>query len=224
MSISHLMNFYFINFYSQLPLPCDLKQASWPWQKPHSWSFLEEPCLHVTKQNQCLRAIVYSPSPSPHPHSPIRSTAQWCTCWFILPLCTFSFQWRACAGDVMIAVLFSTFMFVFTPNILLLWLTAMQWAWSPIKYVPHFIIHSIFFFFFFCFLSLDACLVVQYELSLVATDSVNEAATKVIILIADVNDRPPEFDRPTYEATIEEELSEGLPIPIIKVDCSSSFH
>lgn len=58
----------------------------------------------------------------------------------------------------------------------------------------------------------------QYELTLVATDSVNEATTKVVILIADVNDRPPEFDRPSYEATIEEERSDGLPIPIIKVD------
>lgn len=59
---------------------------------------------------------------------------------------------------------------------------------------------------------------VQYELTLVATDSVNEATTKVVILIADVNDRPPEFDRPTYEATIEEERADGLPIPIIKVE------
>ncbi|XP_045127513.1 neural-cadherin-like isoform X1 [Portunus trituberculatus] len=57
----------------------------------------------------------------------------------------------------------------------------------------------------------------RYELTLVATDSVNEATTKVVILIADVNDRPPEFDRPTYEATIEEERGDGLPIPIIKV-------
>lgn len=119
----------------------------------------------------------------------------------------------------MIAVLFSIFVFVFTPNILLFWLTAMSMI--PIK--CH-ISPSIFFFFSsFRFLSLDACLVVQYELTLVATDSVNEATTKVVILIADVNDRPPEFDRPTYEATIEEERSDGLPIPIIKVDLFSSF-
>lgn len=64
----------------------------------------------------------------------------------------------------------------------------------------------------------DACLRVQYELTLVATDTVNEADATVVIHIADVNDRPPEFDRPNYEATIEEERSDGLPIPLLKVD------
>ena len=59
---------------------------------------------------------------------------------------------------------------------------------------------------------------VQYELDLVATDSVNEASTRVTISIADVNDRPPEFDRPKYEATLEEERKDGLPIRLIQVD------
>lgn len=76
----------------------------------------------------------------------------------------------------------------------------------------------------FCSCSPDACLVVQYELSLVALDSVNEAGTKVIIHIADINDRPPEFDRPNYEATLEEEREVGLPIQLIQVDmCYFNF-
>ncbi|XP_064079326.1 neural-cadherin-like isoform X1 [Macrobrachium nipponense] len=57
----------------------------------------------------------------------------------------------------------------------------------------------------------------RYNLTLVATDSVNEATTQVSIFINDVNDRPPEFDRPIYEATIEEERNDGLPIALIKV-------
>lgn len=75
----------------------------------------------------------------------------------------------------------------------------------------------------FCFCSPDACLVVQYELTLVATDTVNEAGTSVIIHIADVNDRPPEFDRPNYEATLEEERKVGLPIRLLQVDIRHTF-
>lgn len=62
------------------------------------------------------------------------------------------------------------------------------------------------------------CLVwLQYELEMVATDSVNEASTQVIIKINDVNDRPPVFDQNSYVAELEEEFTVGLPLQLLKV-------
>lgn len=49
------------------------------------------------------------------------------------------------------------------------------------------------------------CIVVQYELSLVGHDGVNESETSVIIRIKDVNDLPPAFLDQTYNSTIFEE-------------------
>lgn len=57
----------------------------------------------------------------------------------------------------------------------------------------------------------------QYELEMVATDSVNEASTKVVIKINDVNDRPPVFDQTIYEAELEEEFTSSLPVELLKV-------
>lgn len=108
------------------------------------------------------------------------------------------FQCRACAADVI------TFWFYIYVSVVSL---QQACSWSIHVYC-------------FCFCLFSGCLFgrTQYELSLVATDSVNEATTKVVIHIADVNDRPPEFDRSKYEATIEEERSDGLPIRLLKVD------
>lgn len=135
------------------------------------------------------------------------SSSPWCACHnpsklnFFYPRNALSdyfvpilFQWGACAGDLIAVWFYIEFCF-----------TAVS---MPVKYHVYY----------FCFCSPDACLVVQYELSLVATDSVNEATTKVIIHITDVNDRPPVFDRPIYETTIEEERSAGLPILLVQVD------
>ena len=57
----------------------------------------------------------------------------------------------------------------------------------------------------------------QYELTMVATDSVNEANTTVVIKINDVNDMPPVFDQNIYVAELEEELDYGLPVELLKV-------
>jgi hypothetical protein len=61
---------------------------------------------------------------------------------------------------------------------------------------------------------------VQYELRLVASDNLNENHTTVVIHVKDVNDNPPVFDRPIYEAQITEEDDRNLPKRILQVPCS----
>ena len=62
---------------------------------------------------------------------------------------------------------------------------------------------------------------VQYDLTIVASDSLNEVEAKVVVFIRDVNDLPPEFSVRSYEATIFEE-STHLEKPILQV--CFSFH
>ena len=57
----------------------------------------------------------------------------------------------------------------------------------------------------------------QYELRLVASDNLNENYTKVVVHVRDVNDNPPQFDKPIYQAQITEEDDRGLPKQILKV-------
>ncbi|UYV85015.1 hmr-1 [Cordylochernes scorpioides] len=59
--------------------------------------------------------------------------------------------------------------------------------------------------------------VLQYNLTLVASDTLYENYTMVRISINDLNDLPPKFSRQQYEATINEEESNGLPTKILKV-------
>ena len=62
---------------------------------------------------------------------------------------------------------------------------------------------------------------VQYELEIMATDTLNEANAKVIIFIRDVNDLPPVFDETSYTAHIFEE---EIPIKsILQVSFTSFF-
>jgi hypothetical protein len=51
----------------------------------------------------------------------------------------------------------------------------------------------------------------------VASDNLNENYTTVVIHVKDVNDNPPVFDRPTYEAQITEEDDRNLPKRILQV-------
>lgn len=57
----------------------------------------------------------------------------------------------------------------------------------------------------------------QYNLTLVASDTYHENQTVVRIKVKDINDLPPKFERPSYETTIPEEDSEDLPKRILKV-------
>lgn len=50
-----------------------------------------------------------------------------------------------------------------------------------------------------------------------ASDNLNENYTTVVIHVKDVNDNPPVFDRPTYEAQITEEDDRNLPKRILQV-------
>lgn len=56
---------------------------------------------------------------------------------------------------------------------------------------------------------------------MVATDSVNEASTKVVIKINDVNDLPPVFEQSLYEAELQEEFQD-LPVQILQVGAETS--
>lgn len=58
----------------------------------------------------------------------------------------------------------------------------------------------------------------QYKLRLVASDNLNENYTTVVIHIKDVNDNPPDFDRPTYETQITEEDDRHLPKRVLQVN------
>ena len=57
----------------------------------------------------------------------------------------------------------------------------------------------------------------QYDLTLVASDSLNESTTEVIIRINDSNDLPPVFNQTIYAAHILEELAEPLPYRLLQV-------
>jgi len=57
----------------------------------------------------------------------------------------------------------------------------------------------------------------KFELQLVATDSLNENYTTVVIHIYNVNDCPPVFDQHIYEVDISEEDVGNLPTKILKV-------
>lgn len=62
----------------------------------------------------------------------------------------------------------------------------------------------------------------QYDLTLVASDSLNENHTKVIIHIKDVNDLPPEFPQNLYERTLNEEMD--APFRIMQVGNLNDLH
>ena len=55
-----------------------------------------------------------------------------------------------------------------------------------------------------------------------ASDNLNENYTTVVIHVKDVNDNPPVFDRPTYEAQITEEDDRNLPKRILQVQWQNS--
>jgi hypothetical protein len=55
-------------------------------------------------------------------------------------------------------------------------------------------------------------------LTLVASDSLNENETSVVIRINDVNDLPPVFSQSLYTSAIEEEYGGPLPLKLLKVD------
>lgn len=55
----------------------------------------------------------------------------------------------------------------------------------------------------------------KYELKLVASDSLNENATTIIINVRDVNDLPPVFPQTLYERTLNEEMK--APFTIMQV-------
>ena len=57
----------------------------------------------------------------------------------------------------------------------------------------------------------------KYELTLVASDSLNESVTKVVILIKDSNDLPPVFNQTVYAANTLEEQDALLPNNLLQV-------
>ncbi|CAA9998310.1 unnamed protein product, partial [Nesidiocoris tenuis] len=59
-------------------------------------------------------------------------------------------------------------------------------------------------------------LLVQYELTLVASDSLNEQSTTVVVNIADVNDLQPVFESPVYTAEMDEEHPGPHPVRLLE--------
>ncbi|CAG7819552.1 unnamed protein product [Allacma fusca] len=59
--------------------------------------------------------------------------------------------------------------------------------------------------------------VLQYDLTLVASDSLLENETTVVIRINDVNDLPPVFSQSIYTAEIAEEYSGALPLKLLQL-------
>ncbi|GBM28096.1 uncharacterized protein NPIL_232541, partial [Nephila pilipes] len=55
-----------------------------------------------------------------------------------------------------------------------------------------------------------------YNLTLVASDTLFENSTTVIIKVKDINDLPPKFSQSLYQTHILEEDSDGLPKRILK--------
>ena len=52
---------------------------------------------------------------------------------------------------------------------------------------------------------------------MVASDSLNESKTTVVIHINDVNDMPPIFSEPVYSAVMEEESQGPYPYRLLEV-------
>nr|XP_046911229.1 neural-cadherin-like isoform X3 [Dermatophagoides farinae] len=57
----------------------------------------------------------------------------------------------------------------------------------------------------------------EYNLTLVASDTLHENSTQVRLFIKDINDLPPKFEKSSYETTILEEDDQDLPKMILKV-------
>lgn len=57
----------------------------------------------------------------------------------------------------------------------------------------------------------------QYDLTLVASDSLNENETTVVMRIIDKNDLPPVFSQSVYMAEILEEFTSNLPLKLTQV-------
>lgn len=57
----------------------------------------------------------------------------------------------------------------------------------------------------------------KYDLTLVASDSLNESFTSVVVYIKDSNDLPPVFNQTIYAAHILEELADPLPYRLVQV-------
>uniref|UniRef100_A0A182KD97 Cadherin domain-containing protein n=1 Tax=Anopheles christyi TaxID=43041 RepID=A0A182KD97_9DIPT len=62
----------------------------------------------------------------------------------------------------------------------------------------------------------------SYYLTLVASDSLNENETIIVINVKDVNDMPPSFPQQVYERTMDEELA--VPFPIMQVVFFSTYN
>jgi len=60
----------------------------------------------------------------------------------------------------------------------------------------------------------NAC--IKYELKLVASDSLNENQTTIVINVRDVNDLPPRFPQTSYERTLDEGMTD-TPFTIMQV-------
>lgn len=56
-----------------------------------------------------------------------------------------------------------------------------------------------------------------------ASDSLNENETYVVIRINDVNDLPPEFTESTYTTELQEEYAGPLPLRLLKVGFYFAF-
>ena len=56
----------------------------------------------------------------------------------------------------------------------------------------------------------------KYELTVVASDSLNEVETSVVVFVRDVNDLPPEFDKNLFVTSIIEE-STMVDAPLLQV-------
>ncbi|CAG0914580.1 unnamed protein product, partial [Notodromas monacha] len=62
--------------------------------------------------------------------------------------------------------------------------------------------------------------VVQYNLTLVASDSLNERSTQILISVKDVNDLPPVFGEKIYYTSMKEEQKTRQPIPLLQVQAT----
>lgn len=71
-----------------------------------------------------------------------------------------------------------------------------------------------------------SCCPHKYELKLVASDSLNENATTILIYVRDVNDLPPLFPQTLYERTLNEEIDAPFTITQVcqRLKTSSQFY
>jgi hypothetical protein len=77
---------------------------------------------------------------------------------------------------------------------------------------------SVFFYFpFFCFFFIS----LKFELTVVASDSLNEREATVVVFVRDVNDMPPEFEKNLYVTSIIEE-SPMIEAPLLQVNVGRS--